>query len=144
MDNEFLRKFIHSEDTLKKLKKLETNLNFVFDKDTKLLSLINNELIKDSRYCADKFFKHIEEVIKDYFDTTFGSRMDLSSVNNGSKIFYNFWLFMDGDWVLKNPIISDLNEVIVKEQLLLYTIIYCPDTLKLNLENLKKRLGETK
>ena len=69
----------------------------------------------------------------------FGCKIELSNPISGSKIYYNFWLFMSGDWVLKNELKNNFGEVVNKDLTLLHALLYKSNSLKERIEFFKKQ-----
>jgi hypothetical protein len=136
--NSILREYSLTDDTFQKIILINTNFKKIFNIDIipDLIVSLNGKRI----YLADKLYNIIAEKLNQFFIDTFGSDFKLGGLLSGGKIFYNFWLFMDGDWVLKNQIKDISNNIIIKEKTLLYMIVYQSDALKANIENMKKQI----
>lgn len=134
-----LENYLVSNDTIKKIKKIDLNLKLIFGKEIEIkLEEDAIEILKhSSRYFSDKFFQAIEKYIKLYFKKVFNSDIDLDSSYSWSKIIYNYYLFKDGDFVLKNEIKDDQKNIIPKDLILFYGIIYFPEKIKINLEKMR-------
>ena len=133
-----LREYSLTDDTFEKIVLLNTNFRKIFNME--LIPELINSLNVDRRYLADNLYRIIVENLNLFFNTKFGSDFKLGGLLSGGKIFYNFWLFMNGDWVLKNQIKDISNNIIIKEKTLLYMIIYQSDALKANIERMENQI----
>lgn len=135
-----LKKFFEVEDTVQKILLLDKKFIYVFGIDNLITDLILL-LEKDRRYFADNFYKLISDKILNFFRMEFDCKIELSNPTSGSKIYYNFWLFMSGDWVLKNELKNNFGEVVNKDLTLLHALLYKSNSLKERIELFKKQRG---
>ena len=135
-----LAKYFESKDTINKILKIEERLNYLFQINNEKIDLVNEVIIimeTKPMYLSDCLYNKITEAIQKYFKIVFGSSLDLSSSYSWSKIVFNHYLFKDGDFVLKNEIKDDQKNIIPKEVILFYGIIYFPEKIKTNLEKMR-------
>lgn len=135
-----LKNFFEVEDTVQKILLLDKKFIYVFGIDNLIVDLIS-VLEKDRRYFADNFYKLISDKILNFFRMEFDCKIELSNPTSGSKIYYNFWLFMSGDWVLKNELKNNFGEVVNKDLTLLHALLYKSNSLKERIELFKKQRG---
>ena len=133
-----LKNFFKVEDTIQKILFLDKKFLDVFRIDNLILDLISM-LEKNRRYFADNFYKLISDKILNFFRVEFNCKIELSNSTSGSKIYYNFWLFKSGDWILKNKLENDFGEVVNKDLTLLHALLYKTNSLKERIEFLKKQ-----
>lgn len=133
-----LKYFFEVEDTVQKILFLDKKFLDVFGIDNLIVDLIS-VLEKDRRYFADNFYKLISDKILNFFRMEFDCKIELSNPTSGSKIYYNFWLFMSGDWVLKNELKNNFGEVVNKDLTLLHALLYKSNSLKERIEFFKKQ-----
>lgn len=135
-----LKNFFEVEDTIQKILFLDKKFLDVFGIDNLIADLILM-LEKDRRYFADNFYKLISDKILNFFRMEFDCKIELSNPKSGSKIYYNFWLFMSGDWVLKNELKNNFGEAVNKDLTLLHALLYKSNSLKERIEFFKKQRG---
>lgn len=133
-----LKNFFEVEDTIQKILFLDKKFLDVFGIDNLIVDLILI-LEKDRRYFADNFYKLISDKILNFFRMEFNCEIELSNPASGSKIYYNFWLFMSGDWVLKNELKNNVGEAVNKDLTLLHALLYKSNSLKERIEFFKKQ-----
>lgn len=140
-----LENYFKSKDTITKILKIEERLNYLFRINEEKIDLVNKVILimkTQPMYLSDRLYEEIAEVIQNYFKIVFGSSLDLSSSYSWSKIVYNHYLFKDGDFVLKNEIKDDQKNIIPKDLILFYGIIYFPEKIKTNLEKMRGNKNE--